>query len=315
MSPRFCYVVLCHQDAPAVIRLLRRIRALSPEAGLVVRHDRPGLLTQDDVAGIDAVVLESPREAVWGAWSLVEAMCEGLETARSQLPSDYYVIISGQDYPVRNLLDWEEEVRRAEVDGLILRDDPPPWRVCGYRWLPPFSAPTWVPSTVDSGLARLGTLVNPRIPGVAQFVRKDVDLRWRIGYRRLPWGRLATPPVPVVKGSAWMTLSAEAVDIALDAVQDPRHRRYFASCVAPDELFFQSVCSAAPELRLADSATSHFRFPPGSSSPAWLTQEDLVRAVRQGVPFARKVAPGDDAIRDSADRLVGPAASPRGGIG
>ena len=40
-SSRFCYVLMCHADPGGILRVVGRIRELSPDAAIVVRVQEP----------------------------------------------------------------------------------------------------------------------------------------------------------------------------------------------------------------------------------------------------------------------------------
>lgn len=289
----FTYVVLSHTDPTGLLRLVRRIVALSPAGHVLVRYDQPGLVSPAEVRAAGGQALVSDIPARWGAWSLAEAMIEAFRVARRSYPTDYYVLISGQDYPVRDLRAWEESVRESGADALFapIAKTPDDHR---YRWWivrKPRLRPRLLDRAVGYALWRLGQVTAP-ILQLYQGPHEDVDGRYWIGLRRRHRG-----PMTPTKCSQWMTLSRTAVDEVLRTdAQRPDLRAYFAGVRIPDENYIQSLVHASPRLRIAHAPTSALHMPPGASNPDWLDAAGMRGATRSGAPFARKVPP--DVARD-----------------
>ena len=314
-APRFCYVVLCHRLPDQVTALVRRIRALSPTAAVLVRHDRgPAFIDEAAlrrVAGPDVAVLADTRPVTWGDWSMVAATELAFVRARELFDPDWCVLVSGQDWPVRDLAAWEVDVAASGADALV-RADPVDltWSTgrriteddlfrarWTHRWrlLPPNPLLRRVP-------AGLRDRVAGRFSATLMWYQRPVMVRqlprrlgWKLGVRRRGNGLPAHWQVR--KGEQWIAVDRQAL-AAVDRVTtgDPSVRRFFAGTHIPDESYFQTVLSAAPGVTVADGRVSWHRFDrPGAPSAAELTADDAPAALASGAPFARKVEPGPGA--------------------
>ncbi|GAA2030191.1 hypothetical protein WDZ16_03790 [Pseudokineococcus marinus] len=289
-APVVCYVVLCHDDAPAALSLVGAIRATSPHAQVLLRHDQPvGYLDGEDADAVGATLLRSRIRVTWGGWSLVEAMLEASAHAVDVLEADLVVLVSGRDRPVRHLGRWEEELLDTGVDALLDVDPSPDPARHLYRWA------TWQrPRVVPRLVGRLGRRLWQR--GPARWQRRVLayptsrDGVWAIGLR-LRHDPVAALGLRYIKGSQWMVLSAAAVRAATDQ-RTAVARRVFARTRIPDESYVQSVVSADPDLRTRRGRTTYTVFPPGSASPRDLRAADVPAAVASGAAFARKIPAG-----------------------
>lgn len=302
-TSRFCYVLMCHTDAAAIVRLVRRVHELSPEAAIVVRHSVPDLVAPEAIAPFGATVHRSAIHIVWGDWSMTRAALEALEHARQSVEADHYVLLSGQDYPIRDLARWEDEVRRSGADALVdvyppMTDD---WY---YRWW------TVDPPHVGPVLARRAVklawrLVAGRCRSAVMFYRGRRDPRWILGVRR-PELLRGDAPVVVLKGSLWLTLSGRAVDSLLRRHrEDRRTRDFFRSVRIPDESYVQSLLLADTSLRIMDCPTTFARFRYDEWSPTWVDLDELALAARTPAAFVRKLPEGvDAAVLAEADLLA-----------
>ena len=330
----FCYVVLSHRMPDQVVRLVRRVRELSPDAAVLVRYDRGrGFLPElEDAPDPHVDVLVESATVVWGGWSMVEATERAFARARERFDPDWTVLVSGQDWPVRDLAAWEKELvgsgfdavvngnpveldpsgrfRMTERDLLLAR-----WT---HRWwtLPRVPVLSRVPTRI-----RLGIL--GRFARTGQWYQRPVMLRqlprelgWKVGVRRrhgLPDGwRLR-------KGEQWLAASRHALaELDRAVAADGRGRRFFATSHIPDESWFQTALTSIPGLRVADGRVSWHRFDrSGAPSAALLTLGDVPVVTASGSPFARKVeeavAPGVTAAIDAVvDRARTPPSSGSG---
>lgn len=301
-SSRFCYVLMCHADPGGILRVVGRIRELSPDAAIVVRHSVPGLVSREDLEPLGATAHRSDIDIVWGDWSMTRAALEALEHVRRTVDAEHVVLLSGQDYPIRDLAAWEDEVQRVGVDALIdvyppMTDD---WH---YRWWtvePPHVGPVLVRRAVKLGWR----LVARRFRSVVMFYQGRRDPRWILGLRR-PELLRHPAPVDVLKGALWVTLTGRAVDSLLQRHhEDRRTRDFFRTVRIPDESYIQSLLLADDQLRIMDCPTTFARFRYDEWSPTWLDLDELALAARTPAAFARKLpADVDDAVVAEADRL------------
>ena len=81
MTASFCYVILAHTDPAGLRRLVARIRALSPQAKILVRHEDPALIDAATLAPYGAIDLVSRVPVRWGSWTMVTAMLEAYDAA------------------------------------------------------------------------------------------------------------------------------------------------------------------------------------------------------------------------------------------
>lgn len=303
---QFCYLVMAHTDFSGALRTVRRIRALSPRAHVVLRYEDDAALPAQDVRDAGGLPLLSSIRARWGAWTLTEAMLEALRYAVEETAADYVVLVSGQDYPVRDLTSFEREIEQSGVDALLDRKgvNPDDYR---YRWYirtPPLPRAPRIYRAIRHLGWRIGTVTPPVLQMCPNM--RDGDYRWWFG---LPRRRRDLPDGMVFDKSAqWMTLSAAAVRLVLDVdASRPDVRNFFSHVRIPDEAYVQTIVRHASSLRVVDGATTvaHWVLPT-DASPAWLSPEILTTlAASSRAPFARKmpVDPSVDLLA-AADTLA-----------
>lgn len=283
-SGRFAYVLASHLDPLAVLATARRIKQLSPDAAVLVRHARrPDWLTAAQARDAGAEVLHSSIEMRWGTWNMVSAVLEALAAARSRFQPDHTVVVSGQDHPVVDLAAWQRSVLAEGADALLRPDDQDysdRYRSCWHDLPTAHRVPDVLPRT----LRGLGA----HLPARVGRLHLAGERTWAFTHPR-PAGD--EPPVPYRKGSLWSTLSAAAVERLLAV--DPSVRRWFATTLLPDESFVHSVLGADPQVRISPRPTTTAFFPADDlAHPRAVRLEDLPAVRASGAAFARKVVPG-----------------------
>lgn len=321
------YVVLCHRNAPQVLRLARTIRAMSPRSRVLIRHDQPsGFIDAAAAEACGADLLVSKIECRWGHWSLVEATLEAFHRAGELHDPAWIVVISGQDYPIRPLEPWEDSLLADPYDAVMsseaLVDGPFGMRPGGnrqqlrmrytHRWyrLPRLNAISRLPAS----FTRLGRSAWFRylypLQAILVLHQLPRDEGWALGIRRrtVPW----SPDMPVYKGSQWIALSRRAVGVCVDGHRAKWMRDYFTTTLVPDEAYFHTLLASSRGMRVKREPISWIRWASDAHPhPVVIDQSDLEAAVRSGTPFARKFdATATPGLLDDVDlRLLAPAAS------
>lgn len=249
----------------------------------------------------------------WGRWSLVEATLDLIDEARRLHDPRWFVIVSGQDWPARDLARWEAELDRVGADAVFEsqpvtggggRGHPVPLqsdevRRYGDAWhvFPRPARPLLARGAAAVARRAAAWAAPGRYPALMDFYGRGFALAWRRDVFPVPGWVLH-------KGHQWITLGPAAARALLEA--PPEVARHFRRTLIPDESFAHSVLRNAPSIRVEDGLTSYAPWnridrPP----PLVLREEDLdgVRASR--APFARKVGDGElGAVTAVLDRIV-----------
>jgi hypothetical protein len=313
---RTAYVVLTHQDWPQAKRLATAILASSPAARVVIAHDarRESFPSAVDDPRID--VFEHGRASDWGSWELVEATLDAFARARSRFDPQLVCLISGNDYPVRQLPAWEAGALAA--DGWIGTAEPllytprwgrrrgegdDRWTRYAYRWFrSPFArsgrkTARWWVRLRSAIVLRLEPLIGLRIVGRGRGLH--------YGVRRLP--APFPPGRPCYLGSQWLAVRRSELDRLLDRdfAAGSRLRRIYAHSIIPDESALVTALSSMQRPSTQPPVT-HVRWDAARDQPITWTLENLGELRASGSPFCRKVDPiASGELLDELDRLAG----------
>jgi len=269
---------LHHRDVRVYVHLDRRIRSDSFSEALAA-------------TGPDVVPLPR-RDGRWGGIGIVDASLSGLAQGLAD-GCDYFVLLSGQDFPLRPMGEIVEVVREAGSRSYVEYFALPAshWRFGGrdrtdfYTYDLLGRRETCIPRGEDVGfLNRKGLLLN-------ELLRMRTALE---PARRFP------PYVRPFGGSQWWNLSHAAADYILGFLDEHRdYRRYHEHTILPDEMFFQSILLGTEfpgRQAVVNDAHRFAIWPDGASHPRTLTTDDLPVILKSEKLFARKF----DASVDSA---------------
>jgi hypothetical protein len=275
------YLILSHHNPTQVMRLARRIVTSDPQALVLIHHDAraPALAPSDD----SRICIMQERVGVrWGDFSIVAALLHCLRWI-ADIPFDWMVLLSGQDYPSAPLAGLSAALDASDVNGFIgyspfqlqrFAEDNTTRYLFTYQRLPdellPVAKRAWRFNKMQPWLRVVGTRA-----GCFVGVRSSAPFNRRFsGYRC----------------SFWWTLSKPCVDYVRTFVKEhPQVVRAFKRKLIPDEAFISSVLINANCFTFASHDQRFLVWPHDeSASPMVLKSHDYDAIVNSGMPFARK---------------------------
>lgn len=319
MHATAAYVVLSHRNPRNVERLVHRILELSPDAAVLVRHDArhtsaPAIVSK-------RVIVESHTETSdWGSWNLVDASLRALSRAAAEFDPELLVLISGQDYPCRDLAIWERELlgggstwacadvhrleyhphwgrHRGEGEDALTRYTYRWYPLPGGRWLQ--RSGSRAASTIRKALNRIGRHLEPAI-NVRTITR---GRGYHVGLRALrsPFG----PQSPCFKGSQWIAMDRTNFKRIVSELRDNgRLRRAYERSIIPDESAFQTILARTGP-PAAGASVSFNVWEVENDAPRILTVDDIDEIQASGAAFCRKLEPGvSDDLAAELDRIT-----------
>jgi len=279
------YLVLAHANPVLVGRLIDR---LSHPADKIFLHV-DARANADAFRSTGATLIENRVSVHWSGFSMVQATLNLLETAFAS-GANRFVLLSGQDYPVKPL----RVIREFLVQNLeYLQVDFLPTDGIFYR-------------RATTRFLGDRQLLNPR---EGQYVLRHFASsvsRW------LP---RQSHPLAVYYGPSWWALTREAVREILDTPLQS-----FRRVQCPDEMYFQTLLKSssrakniafdqvdggytAPKHRAALHYVNWERPNPGN--PRTLNMEDFEDIIRSNALFARKMGPTTSVeLMDAVDALM-----------
>ncbi len=229
-----------------------------------------------------------PRMPIWwGGWSHLEAILR-LMRESVKLDFDYYILISGTDYPIRpNKFLYEKLKQGSQFINIITGFQPhkPEWRVKHYH--------------LDGFDRRNTKSIKTKI---YKFI--EDQLKNFITKKKYPFSS-------IYHGSTWWALNSECISYILDYIDNnPKYVKFFKTCWCPEEAFIPTIIGNSKFLQ---DCKGNLTFADWSTSPApaIINEEHLELFKNQFVftssygnyePFfARKFHDGNHSILDLID--------------
>lgn len=268
------YIISAYQYPEQLARLISRLE--HPGVSFLVHIDQkaPDSVFQSAVEGtchLPNVYFLRRYRCFWGGFGHVQATLEGLdEIFRRDIPFNYVVLLTGQDYPIKT---------NAYIRNFFTRNQ-------GKSFLHHFPLPTdqWE----DTGLTRLENL-HLRLLGR----RLVIPGKFVPGLRRSrPMG------LKPFGGSSYWCLARDCIEYVHRFVHENRaFVNWFKTVDVPDEIFFQTILmNSSLAVNLVNDDLRYMEWPvPDSGSPSILRVEAFERLIRSPKLFARKFDASIDA--------------------
>jgi hypothetical protein len=285
--PRLGFVLITHRHGGQVELLTRRLLEECPDSLIAIHHDprQPALpATLREMPGV--LLVPDPVHVDWGSWSQVTAMVLGYRRLlEADGGPDWFVLLSGDDLPIRPLSELRELFRDTQVSGFVLAEPldgssrPDLTDRYHFQWR---RLPSWIPLR---WLPRRVVQWSGRRQRWWRFQTRTNSGDW-IGRRRdHPFdGRTM-----LFKASQWCDLSRAAVRIAVEAYDTSTLSDWFRQTLIPDEAWLPTVLGNDARLRLEQRTLHYVVFdPPESPHPRTFGDTDLPELRASGMFFARK---------------------------
>jgi hypothetical protein len=265
------YLVMAHGAPEQVARLVGRLS--TPEDVVIVHIDAKADLAPFEraFAALPIPPVLTPRRVPvhWAGWGFVQGTLIGMRAALAQpKPWTHLVLLSGADYPIRSA-DEIHAFYDAHRDRSFL------------SW----SAGEATPLTDEQ---RRGNAAWSWSGDPERLMTWWISVRGRRWHRTTPRRRLPRGLKTPYQGSAWWSLTPEAVRYALRFLRRrPDVRLYFRFVHMPDENLFQMLLLASPLRDTLVNEDLRFMHWAGNNPPSLtLADVDEMRASRK--LFARK---------------------------
>jgi hypothetical protein len=282
---KIAYLITAYSDFAHLERLVGALDA--PGVWFFIHIDARSTVPDGVTERLSArgnVTLAPRRPVWWGGWSHVEAILALMKEAAASGGWDYYVVLSGADYPIRsNAAIFETLSGGGEFINATpgFRAGKPEGRVC-YYWFDRFDRRRITPRA----LIMRGAEMALRGLGVVK--------------RRYPFAE-------IYSGIVWSALSGGCVRYILDYIRDnPRYVAFFRTALIPEEMFFHTIIGNSPFAPDIRHTPTFMDWNHSSASPPLIGEAHLSRLAPGASPpvdrlFARKFNDASGPILDYID--------------
>lgn len=306
MPLKIGFAVLSHNEPEQLLRLICGLNEVFGDPPVVCHHDF-GKSSLDEARFPGNVRFVRPHLVTsWGHINVPLAALKAFHVLQEYAQPDWFVLLSGSDYPVRPAAAIIADLSHSDFDAYLDH------RQILYRALPPgqtaqdfgFGRPAWVRLAYDRYYAlplfwwphlSKTLLLTGAFPFQKKYVflRNPSILRW-IG---------SEAPARIYGGDFWFQANQRAIDRLLNDPSVPMLVRYYCRRRNADESLFHTILCNQPDLRICKDHKRYEDWPRNGKHPKWLEASDVPKIVASGAHFARKFRP-DGVVQDFIDETV-----------
>lgn len=298
------YLVTAYGNQMHLARLVRRLADPRTPSRVAVQWDGSKERLTPLISALPVDVIEVPWAVNWGDATYLDAILRSMRMLRD---SEWLVLLSGQDYPLRPAEEFHDLLATAEFAGILKFRQIEPGseteeqRRYYYRhhWLP---EPVWRTLGGARGVGRAMNMAT-RLPAMrahTYFRPRPHGLpgAFATRVRRHPFAGSTRCLV----GPDYFAVRRELVEELLESAEhEPELLEYFRRTAIPTESWFHTVLARRHSRELCNHVLNHTRFE-HRQHPRLLGEDDLDDAKASGRFFARKFDDSSAVVLDRIDR-------------
>jgi len=279
-NPLLGFVLLTHQNPKQIIRLIDRLNFMFDQPPIVCHHDF-GQCKLPLSSVPQNVSFVSPHvKTEWGKWSLVEATLKAIKQLYLAHDPDWFILLSGTDYPIKPGREILSDLRKTKFDAHI-------------------SSKKLVREEIDNPLdaghfVRYNSFVfeYPSIFHLVQSIRRRKWVTDRVRVKNPKFIRYLIPfsnDFKCYRGSQWFTASRKAANYILDFDASSKWVKNFYKRVdCPDESYFHIILNNDSDMKISTENWRYEDWAGMNAHPKELGAEDLKKMIESNCHFARK---------------------------
>jgi hypothetical protein len=293
------FAILSYNEPAQLLSLVRTLNAMFGAPSIVCHHNFSQCKLDDTLYPSNVQFVRPHIRTRWGHITTVLAALRAFDLLQNgHRRPDWYVLLSGSDYPVRPADKIISELSSNEYDVYLDH------REIIYGTIPPnqtaqdggFGRESWIQLAYDRYCAfrfwwprYSSELLNSR--PFFPFRREHVCIRNPRVLRWIPWDR----PTRIYGGRFWLQANNKAIERLLRNSRMQSLVRYYRRRPIPEESLLHTMLCSQPDLRICKDSKRYEDWTGGTAHPEWLTVADVPKIIRSGAHFARKFHPNGDA--------------------
>ena len=226
---KICYLILAHNNFNHLSRMIEALN--DTESTFYIHIDKKVKESYTPPSGKVKIIPEQ-IDINWGGYGMIEATLALMKNGVEDSPkADYYILISGVDYPIRP---------KSFLLDLLSK---------GKEYID--IAPVPIPFKPLERYEYFYFDYNRR-----NLKHSNLLFLIEVLLKKLRIKRKA--PFKIYAGSQWFALTRKCVEYILETVEkDKRYIRFFRQTLVPDEAFFQTIIGNSPFLQQTKSSLTY----------------------------------------------------------
>jgi hypothetical protein len=304
MSIKIGFAIITYNEPERLLRLVNTLNLMFSAPPIVCHHDFSQCPLDEALFPPNVQFVHPHINTGWCHINTSLSVLKAFSLLREKDRPDWYVLLSGSDYPVRPADEMAAELTNSNYDVYLDH------REILFRALPPgqtaqsgYGRPSWISLAYDRYCSIRFWLPLPSRKLIALgkfsmdkkyfYVRNPRMLRWIQSDR----------PSRIYGGAFWIQANHKAIDILLDDPFAQKLVGYFGERPVPEESLFHTALCNRPDLRICKDHKRYEDWSEGGSHPKWLEVSDVAKIRASGAHFARKVR-SDGVVQEFIDRTL-----------
>lgn len=305
MFVKIGFAILSYNEPEQLLRLVKSLNAMFGAPPIVCHHNFSMCSLHEALFPPNVRFVHPHIVTRWGHITVTLAALRAFDLLRTYDQLDWFVLLSGSDYPVRPADEIVADLSNTNYDAFL--DN----REILYRAVPPgqiaqdggFGRPSWISVAYDRYCTwRLFSWPLPSkkllFSGTLAFRKKHVLIRNPYMTR---W--FFNRPSRIYGGAFWFEANHKAIDRLMNDHSMGTLVRYYRKRDIPEESLFHTVLCNQPDLLICKDHKRYEDFRCGGSHPKWLEVSDVPSILASGAHFARKFRP-DGVVQEFIDQTV-----------
>lgn len=287
---KIAYCILTHNNPEHLVRLTRAIA--TPHSHSFVHIDAKSDMEISESENPQLTLVKNRMPVYWGSFHIVEATLNTFKEALKHDQYDYFVVLSGADYPTKSNEYIENFLEKNKGTNFMSAVAMPG----NGKTLDRVEFP-WLPGSTKT-------------PGVKALIKKVINRTVRMLSIK---HHLPKPykDFTFYGGSAWIAFTRETVEYILQfAAKNPKFQKFFKHVLLPDESYFQTLLMNTRCETPRQNAIMYTIWQEGAPSPETITEKDFAQLQRETIEtsygkmtplFARKFDAKNTKLLDTID--------------
>lgn len=280
MSVKIGFAILSYNAPQQLLRLTETINRMFGDAPIVCHHNFTQCSLDEALFAKNVRFAHPHIDTQWGHITVPMAALRAFALLRQYNSPDWFVLLSGSDYPVQPASKIVAELSKTNYDAYLDH------REILYGALPPgqtakdggFGRPDWIPLAYDRYCTSAFVLPWPSrrllFSGSFPFRKRKIVLR-NPPINKLIRAFVLKQSLRMYGGAFWFHAGQKAIDRLLDHPPTQRLLRYYRNRFIPEEFVFHTALANQADLKICGANRRYEDWRGGGAHPKWLDETDL----------------------------------------
>ena len=303
---KISFAILSYDQPDQLLRLVSALTTMFEKPPIVCHHNFSQNPLDEKIFPPNVSFVKPWINTKWGHITTPLAALRAFRLLKETAQPDWYVLLSGTDYPCRSASDILSELSASPFDAYLdHRDVTTGYIPDGYVGAPAgFRCADWIPLAYERYAQAYWwrpLLIGKMLKGgLFPFRRKHYTIRNTHINR---WYQ-AKRPWRIYGGGFWFQANAKAIAFLLDPNLTKPFIEHFDGRIIPEESLFHSILCNQSQLKISNDSKRFEDWDESTGAhPRWIEERHFPAIIQSGAHFARKFR-ADQIAQDLLDQSI-----------